>query len=90
LGAASTDENNTRGETDEESDDGDAGRRNGGRAATIDTNLGYTQYAPDSIVPFEYKLTFSPIFCGQLRNDGRSPSHTVFTGSHFLIARSYL
>lgn len=41
---------------DDESDDDNAGRGNGKRAATIDNNLGYTQYDPDNTVPFENRV----------------------------------
>lgn len=41
---------------DEESEDDNAGRGNGKRAATIDSNLGYTQYDPDNVVPFENRV----------------------------------
>ena len=44
-------------ESDNQSpDDDDSGRGNSERAATIDNNLGYTQYDPDNIVPFKHRV----------------------------------
>jgi plastocyanin len=51
--AASPDGSNA---PDEESGDDNNGRGNGKRAATIDNNLGYTQYDPDNVVPFENRV----------------------------------
>lgn len=80
--AASSDRSNG---ANEESEDDNAGRGNSKRAATIDSNLGYTQYDPDNVVPFEDEVAETVnlnIRVGTyLLTDGNGDIHTDKNGN---------